>query len=153
MTKRAFFLIAVSLIMYESFGQVSLNVFKHKKFIELEYVNGSNFNIEVENISYKNFDDNCKTTRYLNKNSYRILGDTIEFFSNYTPNCLNGNFGNELKIRKIKININKTFKQIVLLSRKEIKKIKYVSIVYYTENKNFKIFIIAPASVPLVPTK
>ncbi len=128
----------MSLFLVESFGQMKIMAFKHEKFIELEYKNDTNFIIDVDNIFFRNFDNNCKITSSLNKNFYRIQGDTLKFMNDYIIDCFQGTHEEGVKIRKINIGPDQKFRQAVILSRREIKRIKFIELFYFYGDREFK---------------
>lgn len=113
-------------------GQVNIDVFTFKKNMRIEYENNSLVPITIDNISFLNLNDDCKTISHVNKDSYFIQSDTLFFRNDYYPSCFEGNHGNDLKLRKIVVEPSKKFVQVFRLSRCDIKKVKWVALRYFT---------------------
>ncbi len=97
-------------------SQVVVNTtIEYKKYIKIEYINTNDFPIEIEDISLRNFNEECKITKTINKNYYRLSNDTLilDFERDkLLPKCLYGNIAGhkdivgEFRFRKINIEPN-----------------------------------------------
>ena len=132
---RKFILILLCFSFSLAKAQVNIKVIEIKKKFKVEYLNKSKTSIEVDNISFRNFDDECKTTGYLNQNSYKVVDGILMFDFNYYPNCFHGNYKGDLKIRKISIPIDDTFIQVFKIPRKQLKKVDYLILSYYVNGE------------------
>lgn len=134
-----FFLVVLTIFLNINIVEAQLNIGFNKigKRFRIDYNNKYKSSyVEIDNISFMNFDDNCKTKKNLNKKFYSKINDTLKFNFNYLPKCLKGNIDSDLRIRKIKIKPKGYFIQVFKIPRRLLKKIKYLELnYYYNQNK------------------
>lgn len=122
------------------FAQLQIKGEKFKKFINIEFSNNSESKVYVDNISFRNFNDKCKTISYLNKRSYYIDKDTLKFNFNYLPKCFKP-YNGRVKIKKIEIEADDIYNQFFRIPKRRIRNIHFVEIYYYQNNKKNKLLV------------